>query len=653
MKILQVLFILSAIWISANEMAVPERWQPPTIAGKEYLVGLKPRKYIIEDAKMMETPLFRDAIWVIYRDSGIAVDFLGKALKRTDLHYNAAITKTRNPLLIKTTCYYTETEKNVGITEESWKAFKEASGDRIVGTMSCECIQSYSASKKRYDLPAAKSREEAYEQLRGTWNCRTMSQFRDLSVFYDWGLPRYAGTATYFDHMLMEFGSKCAGHESGCGINDMPMQIAVSRGAARQYGTFFYSYFASHCRTLNYPGQDTTLRNTKSYSHRDYYNFLAPYERRTNFLPPHKIGIKVKPWNTYTSSGPECGIMDCDYLRCMIYSYMGGCGIYIDESGQKFMHSLYDHRTIDQDDPLVINLRDRKYHVSKTGEKLVDFYGRVASKIDRGVVCTPIGLVWDRYHGYGPKYSGAKPWGGLFPLPGDAMFSALENFIFPVSPLTVEAVTCRTSPFGDIFDVITNDASQEAMDAYPALLLTGDVSMGRGFGERLLAYVKKGGILIASRCQLKELEGLPELSGKDGVSELALGKGRLIVSSKDYWLEATGIDASLGDVIRKVAGEQLPVKVEGDVQYMVNKTGEGVIVALFNNYGNVQRRTWEKPDQGLDASETRKVSIALRHAASEAVELISERSLSVNGGKIEIEVPGGDVKLVRIKKKLN
>ncbi len=111
MKILNVLFILSAIWLSANEMAVPERWKPPKIAGKEYLVGLKPRKYIIEDPKMMEKPLFRDAIWVIYRDSGIAVDFLGKALKRTDLHYNAAITKTKNPLLIKTTCYYTETEK--------------------------------------------------------------------------------------------------------------------------------------------------------------------------------------------------------------------------------------------------------------------------------------------------------------------------------------------------------------------------------------------------------------------------------------------------------------------------------------------------------------------------------------------------------------
>ena len=47
------------------------------------------------------------------------------------------------------------------------------------------------------------------------------------------------------------------------------------------------------------------------------------------------------------------------------------------------------------------------------------------------------------------------------------------------------------------------------------------------------------------------------------------------------------------------------------------------------------------------------MSITLKHAASEAVELISERSLSVNGDKIEMELPGGDVKLVRIKKKLN
>ena len=647
-KSIILLWLLSAVGAAAGEMKIPARWQPPKmIAGRDYRVGLFPRNYVIEDPVMMAMPLHRDAIWNIRRPSSLKIDFIGKMMNNPQSHGGSAVMKTSNPLLLHTTCYYTEKEKDVAIPDSSFHALKKAARNRLLGTIAAECIQSFDASQKRYKLPDPKSREEAYELLRGTWNCRTMSQFRDLSVFYNWGLPRYAGTATYFDHMLLEFGSRCAGHECGSGISDMPMQFAVSRGAARQYGTFFYCYNATHDRNLKYPGQQES-GNWRSYSHRDY-SFLTPSERRTSHATPRLTGYKPKPWHIFSNRGPECGTPDSEYQRRFIYAFFGGAGIYIDESCISLMYALYDRRTIDQDDPLAVNLRDRKYYLSKTGELLADFYDRVASRVDRGAVCTPIALVWDRYHGYGPNYGGPMPWNNRFPLPGDKMFALLEAYLFPPSARTHETKCHRTSPFGDIFDVITNDASQEAMDAYPALLLTGDVSMEHsGFGKRLVQYLKNGGTVIASRSQLKGIPELPEIAKKDSVQEIPFGKGKLIVSPEDYWLKDGKIDDELGGVIRKIADEQLPVKVTGDVQYLVNRTRDGVIVSLFNNYGRALNRTWDNPDPGLDPKETQKVIITLKTPASDVFELLNGKKLSAANGQIETSVAGCDVQLIRI-----
>ena len=643
--------ILAGLCVCANllvagEMKIPARWQPPKVAGRDYWIQLIPRSYVIDSPSLMSLPLHQNVVWSIHRYYSQRIDFIGRILDAPQSHAGSALMKTSNPLMINTTCYYTETEKDFQISDESWQTFRKIAGNRLLGTEAAECIQSFNASQQRYNLPEPKSRQEAYELLRGTWNSRDMSRFRDFSVFYDWGLPRYAGTATYFDHMLLEFGSKCAGHECGCGISNMPMQFAVSRGAARQYGTFFYCYNATHNRSLRAPGQQD-VDNSRIYSHRDY-NFLTPAERRVKHNPPRLTGYKPKPWHVFTTSGPECGIPDSEYRRRFIFAFFGGAGLYEDESCLRFMYALYDYKTINQEDPLVINLRDRKYYLSKTGDLLATFYEQCASKIDRGVVCTPIALVWDRYHGYGPNYAGPLPWNNRFPLPGDPMFSALENYLFPSSPRTHENKCHRTSPFGDIFDVITNDASQDAMNAYPALLLTADVSMGRGFGERLIQFVQGGGTLIASQCQLEELNGLPTIPPNQSVAEIAFGKGKLIVCRHDYWLKDGEICEELGHVIRKIAAEQLPVSVEGDIQYLVNRTHDGVFVALFNNYGSGVNRTWENPDPDPDPKETQKVVITSKHPAAEVCELLSPKTLGIQGNRIETSVIGGDVQIVRI-----
>ena len=154
--------------------------------------------------------------------------------------------------------------------------------------------------------------------------------------------------------------------------------------------------------------------------------------------------------------------------------------------------------------------------------------------------------------------------------------------------------------------------------------------------------------MIASQCQLSGIPELPEIAEKAGVREIPFGKGKLIVSAQDYWLKDGVIGNELGGVIRKIADEQLPVKVTGDIQYMVNRTHDGVIVSLFNNYGRALNRTWDNPDPGPDPKETQKVTITLKTPASNVQELLTDQAMPVHGNRIETSIAGGEVQLVQI-----
>ena len=108
-KSIILLWLLSAVGAAAGEMKIPARWQPPKmIAGRDYRVGLFPRNFVINDPVMMAMPLHRDAIWNIRRTSSHKIDFIGKILQKPESHSGTALFKTTNPLLLHTTCYYTE-----------------------------------------------------------------------------------------------------------------------------------------------------------------------------------------------------------------------------------------------------------------------------------------------------------------------------------------------------------------------------------------------------------------------------------------------------------------------------------------------------------------------------------------------------------------
>jgi hypothetical protein len=94
-----------------------------------------------------------------------------------------------------------------------------------------------------------------------------------------------------------------------------------------------------------------------------------------------------------------------------------------------------------------------------------------------------------------------------------------------------------------------------------------------------------------------------------------------------------------------VFADAAPVKVTGDVEYLINRTANGWVVTLLNNNGVF------KPQQGMaqvDRSAYVTVTISLPQMKS-ASEWISEAALKTENGKATLQIPPGGLAIVEIR----
>jgi hypothetical protein len=89
-----------------------------------------------------------------------------------------------------------------------------------------------------------------------------------------------------------------------------------------------------------------------------------------------------------------------------------------------------------------------------------------------------------------------------------------------------------------------------------------------------------------------------------------------------------------------------PVKVEGDVEYLINRNSHGWVVTLFNDNGVF------KPQQGLaqvDRSAIANVVLSLRAGKiSSATEWTSDQPLSLRNDSVNIIIPAGGIAVVEL-----
>ena len=96
------------------------------------------------------------------------------------------------------------------------------------------------------------------------------------------------------------------------------------------------------------------------------------------------------------------------------------------------------------------------------------------------------------------------------------------------------------------------------------------------------------------------------------------------------------------DLMLQLGREALPVIIDGDVEFMVNRNSKGWVVALFNNYGVGFNASWQNPQPKPDSKYDVKVSVKPRFKAK------SVREWFTGSKELSIVVPSGDVRIIEI-----
>jgi hypothetical protein len=104
-------------------------------------------------------------------------------------------------------------------------------------------------------------------------------------------------------------------------------------------------------------------------------------------------------------------------------------------------------------------------------------------------------------------------------------------------------------------------------------------------------------------------------------------------------------------LLAHLAADATPVKVEGDVEYLINRTPRGWVVTLFNDNGVF------KPQQGMsqvDRSANVNATVSLRGATiSSATEWTSEQTLKVkkqagSSDSVSLNIAAGGIAVVEL-----
>lgn len=331
-------------------------------------------------------------------------------------------------------------------------------------------------------------------------------------------------------HYAAEFGFDQIGSEIGENINNYQWHIALNRGAARQYGRpWFIDFSAWHGPSIT-----------------DY--------------SPGRI------WGEH--SGPNHGHSMSLFERSLFMSYMAGAGQITAEAGGAIAFLAEADET-------------GHYPLSPYGAVCKRFRAFTQSHPDPGVPYTPFAIVLDYLHGAYPGFGTKKAFGYFDYTPGDDMTWRLVDLIWPGGWEVMErkeSGALVNGPYGDVFDVLLQNASQEVLDSYPCLILSGDMRLRPEEAERYRAYVEKGGTLILNTAYLPQF---PDF-GFDAVSavkEMTVGAGRVIVYGPVYDV------AALDGIIRSALARWLPIRVTPDVHYLVNLRDNELLVTLINNAG--------------------------------------------------------------------
>lgn len=689
---------LSPLIEAPARMDVPPSWTRPKVAGRNFLMPWNIAKefWQLYDKPPVERPLYPfhaepiNEFVKAYSGKREVPIFDSKLIVPT-VYINALpellkdgsgfrryLAETKSPFAVLIN-YGAANFASEEDAQAAWKLLNGELRDQFLGWISGESVGFVWGEAPQYlkispDMTRAQlldaHRTFYTDALARKWSAMFKTQ---TGPMWDKLIPAQSTSSTSFAHALGEWGVRSFGMETAAVQPMTAMRIAFTRGAARQYGGNVFYYHAP-----NFGDTATTFTKQQNFAGPD--NFF--HSRYGATMGP-SLSWYRKSYYLYYMSGASAIYLEQGFDQ-FFKPGPGEHPFQLNPLGRitdEFVRFAEKHPDPGAPYTPIAFLLDPAHGWDMTDYPHWPFEVSQINRSDRALR----ELIGAAYYP-GPVREGEPASGerqafvpGIFGNIFDVLVASSGT---GVSPVRHHAQDARATPM-------------DAIDSYRAVIVGGRIDWSKAWADKVGSYVRNGGTLVINSAQVKGLpadllgvhitgataeahnakclspnEPEQDLSGQifrydrveakgadiliaapNGdplVTVNKVGRGRVVfVALPDLLGEDERLTPFAAHLLAHLASDATPVKVEGDVEYLINRTARGWVVTLFNDNGVF------KPQQGLaqvDRSASVNVTINLRGATiSNAVEWTSDRTLTVNGQVgVTLNIPAGGIVIVEL-----
>jgi|GEM_PF-1981525 len=466
-----------------------------------------------------------------------------------------------------------------------------------------------------------------------------------------------------------QWGTNMIGIELGEQIIGSQAKIAYARGAAVQNGLPLFADISPWNAGFNASG---TWGSTIPVFEAGQNQYTTP----TNVPPAAAVfGSSSYNWN----GGHSPSLLS----RLWYVTWMSGFSVVVPEDCQVNFFAYTPSQASSYVAPTIFVPTNPKQRaiLSPIGADAQKFMSVVDAHPNIGIPYTPFGVMVGQYSGFGGYDTFPAPWDYLQPHLGDRETELFWNTVFPNSMAVGEVLPSNQAnestnlvagPYGDTFDTVLSNASHATLAAFPTLTLVGNITFTPTLVSELETYVEDGGVLSVSYEQSLALGGTwtkIQALGKTNVYGFSASEPPPTSPDTARWtnpasvwgmtpsqiaqIEATDqlqpyelyFESQVQNLFNGLAKTYLPVRVNGNVEYLINRTSKGWVITLVNDLG-VTKLAYD-PVQ-LDTTDAQSVAVTLTDGQQllQAQEWVTGSALIPNGNTVSITVPAGEVRIL-------
>ena len=575
--------------------------------------------------------------------------------------------------------------------------------DQFLGFISGESVgYVWDSAPAELKISASQSRRELLEAHRQFYTNAIARKWRDTfhtdtGAMWDKLIPAQSTSSTAFAHALTEWGVKLLGMETAAVMPMTGLRIAFTRGAARQSGGDFLYYHAP-----NFGDTATTFTRAQNFAGPDYF-----YHTRYGPSMGPSLSWYRKSYFLYYMSGASAIYLEQGHDQ-FFQPGPGKNPLQLNPLGritEEFMKFAEKHPDRGTPYTPIAFLLDPAHGFEMTDYPQWPFEVSQVSRGDRvqrelfGVAYYP-GLVVEGE----PAIADRQPFvSSVFGDVFDVLTASDGVRLEGASGRVGEGASGRNDEPGPslsrpLAPSPTRPLASSLLSSYQAVVVGGQVEWSSEWIQRLTEYVHNGGTLVINAAQIKGVpaellgvkmtgdrgeadngrclsagEELQDLTGQlfryekvelkgaqvlvtapDGsplVTINKVGKGSVIFCAvPDLLGEDERMVPLAAHVLAHVFVDATPVKVSGDVEYLVNRSDSGWVITLLNNNGVY------KPQQGMatvDRSAYVNVSISLRgQQIQSASDWIEDKPISLTArDSLKVRLAPGGIAVVELRVK--